>query len=68
MDNLSESMRIRLEKWRQKTGKAPEIVPLTPVSRTIPMTAKPSLLKEYQNHERDYWNLELENERLKRKK
>lgn len=66
MDNLSESMRIRLDRWRKLTGKAPDITPLT--THSTKQSVKPSLLKEYQNHERDYWNLELENERLKRKK
>ncbi len=63
MDNLSESMKKRLDKWRQNTGKAPTL----PLSKPV-LSKRATSLGEYRTVEQDYWNLELENERLKRKK
>lgn len=68
MDNLSEGMKARLEKWRQLTGKTPDPTHLGKVSPTKVLSKRAASLGEYRTVEQDYWNLELENERLKRKK
>lgn len=63
MDNLSPQMKARLEKWRQSTGKAPEVAEMKKK-----LTGKAWDLDQYRQNEQDYWDLELETERLKRQK
>lgn len=55
-------MKERLDKWREASGKAPETIALKKK-----LTAKGQDLQDYQASEKEYWNLELENESLKRK-
>ncbi len=63
MDNLSVQMKARLDKWRNATGKSPETIAIKKK-----LSGKASMLKDYESAEKDYWNLELENEGRKRKK
>ena len=62
MNDVEERFAERLQNWRENAHKVPSAAKLTPRSQM----AKDLL--DYQKREKEYWDLELENEQLKRKK